>query len=200
MKNHLLDGSEEGEMRHENVMELLTVAQKYEEYPMPEDLELFLEEVALISDTDDIDKNSEAVHLMTLHSAKGLEFANVFIVGLEEGILPHSRSLLSHQEMEEERRLMYVGITRAKRKNLFTFTSERNIYGSIQSNSPSRFLDDIPKHLLQIAGPKPKLDGKLFSLNNNKYTEVPTKTGVILKMVTHQTSNLWQRFDCFCSR
>jgi len=165
-EKYLLDGSEEGEMRHENVMELLTVAQKYEEYPTPEGLELFLEEVALISDTDNIDKNSEAVHLMTLHSAKGLEFTNVFIVGLEEGILPHSRSLLSPQEMEEERRLMYVGITRAKEKIYLLFTSERNIYGSVQSNSPSRFLDDIPEHLIQVARPKPKSDGKLFSLRN----------------------------------
>ncbi len=167
-EKYLLDGSEEGEMRHENVMELLTVAQKYAEYPMPESLELFLEEVALISDTDNIDKSSEAVHLMTLHSAKGLEFTNVFIVGLEEGILPHSRSLLSPQEMEEERRLMYVGITRAKEKIYLLFTSERNIFGSLQSNSPSRFLDDIPEHLLQIARPKPKSDGKLFSSDKSR--------------------------------
>ncbi len=161
-EKYLLDGSEEGEMRHENVMELLTVAQKYEEYPTVEGLELFLEEVALISDTDNIDRASEAVHLMTLHSAKGLEFTNVFIVGLEEGILPHSRSLLSPQEMEEERRLMYVGITRAKEKIYLLFTTERNIYGSIQSNSPSRFLDDIPEHLLQTMRPRPKFDGTLF--------------------------------------
>ena len=148
-EKNLLDGTEEGQIRNENVHELLTVAQKYGEYPGDEGLRLFLEEVALISDTDDIDQTSEAVHLMTLHSAKGLEFKVVFIVGLEEGILPHSRSMLNQDEMEEERRLMYVGITRAKEKVYLLFTRERNIFGSLQSNSPSRFLDNIPGHLIE---------------------------------------------------
>lgn len=145
----LLDGTEEGEMRHENVRELLTVAKKYEDYENGEKLNSFLEEVALVSDTDSIDQNVDSVHLMTLHSAKGLEFQVVFIAGLEEGILPHSRSMLDHSEMEEERRLMYVGITRAKKKVYLLFTSERNIFGSTQINPPSRFLDDIPEHLLE---------------------------------------------------
>jgi DNA helicase II / ATP-dependent DNA helicase PcrA len=163
-EKYLLDGTEEGEMRHENVRELLTVAKKYDEYeggPAStrgndrsstrggEGLNLFLEEVALVSDTDNIDQNKESVHLMTLHSAKGLEFRIVFIAGLEEGILPHSRSMLNAEEMEEERRLMYVGITRAKEKVYLLFTSERNIYGSTQINPPSRFLDDVPEHLLE---------------------------------------------------
>jgi len=161
----LLDGTEEGEMRLENIKELLTVAQKYDEYDGEpastredatstrggEGLSLFLEEVALISDTDNIDQAKEAVHMMTLHSAKGLEFKVVFIAGLEEGILPHSRSIMSQSEMEEERRLMYVGITRAKEKVYLLFTGERNIFGSTQANAPSRFLDDIPTHLLQGA-------------------------------------------------
>ncbi len=144
----LLDGSEEGQMRYENVQELLSVAKKYDE-ESEEGLNLFLEEVSLVSDTDNIDQTKEAVHLMTMHSAKGLEFRFVFIVGLEEGILPHSRSMLSEEEMEEERRLMYVGITRAKEKVYLLFTMERTIFGSTQINAPSRFLDDIPEHLLQ---------------------------------------------------
>jgi len=148
-EKYLLDGTEEGEMRQENVRELLTVAKKYEDYEGEEGLNLFLEEVALVSDTDNIDQNIESVHLMTLHSAKGLEFRVVFIAGLEEGILPHSRSMLDHSEMEEERRLMYVGITRAKEKVYLLFTSERNIFGSTQINPPSRFLDDIPSHLVR---------------------------------------------------
>ena len=135
----------------ENVRELLTVAKKYDEYESGEGLSLFLEEVALISDTDNIDQRQDAVHLMTLHSAKGLEFKIVFIAGLEEGIMPHSRSMLSSDEMEEERRLMYVGITRAKVKVYLLFTSGRNIYGSTQINAPSRFLEDIPEHLLESA-------------------------------------------------
>jgi DNA helicase II / ATP-dependent DNA helicase PcrA len=155
-EKYLLDGTDEGEMRHENVRELLTVAKKYDEYDKEEGLNLFLEEVALASDTDNIDQNKDSVHLMTLHSAKGLEFRVVFIAGLEEGILPHSRSMLSGNEMEEERRLMYVGITRAKEKVYLLFTAERNIFGSTQINPPSRFLDDIPKHLLEKPNHEPQ--------------------------------------------
>ncbi|MDR3559246.1 MAG: 3'-5' exonuclease, partial [Candidatus Pacebacteria bacterium] len=147
-EKYLLDGTDEGQARHENVQELLTVAQKYDEYEGEEGLRLFLEEVALIADTDNIDQASEAVHMMTLHSAKGLEFQFVFIAGLEEGIMPHSRSMLDPKQMEEERRLMYVGITRAKRKVYLLFTMERNIFGSTQINPPSRFFDDIPEELV----------------------------------------------------
>jgi DNA helicase II / ATP-dependent DNA helicase PcrA len=150
----LLDGTEEGEIRYENVKEILTVAKKFNEESGEEGLSLFLEEVALQADTDKIDQKSDAVHLMTLHSAKGLEFRYVFIAGLEEGILPHSRSLLSDSEMEEERRLMYVGVTRAKEKVYLLFTSERNLFGSTQVNMPSRFLDDIPEHLIADAKSK----------------------------------------------
>ncbi len=145
----LMDGTEEGEMRNENVRELLTVAKKYNDYEPVEALKLFLEEVALVSDTDNIDQAKDAVHLMTLHSAKGLEFKIVFIAGLEEGILPHSRSMLSDSDMEEERRLMYVGITRAMEKVYLLFTRMRNIFGSTQINASSRFLEDVPEHLLE---------------------------------------------------
>lgn len=148
-EKYLLDGTDEGEMRFENIRELLTVAKKYDEYIGEEALNLFLEEVALIADTDNIDQSKDCVHMMTLHSAKGLEFKVVFIAGLEEGILPHSRSIISQSEMEEERRLMYVGITRAKEKVYLAFTNERNIFGSTQINAPSRFFDDIPEHLLE---------------------------------------------------
>lgn len=145
----LLDGTSEGRARQENLRELLTVAQKYDAQVGAAGLELFLEEVALSSDTDNIGKDAAAIHLMTLHSAKGLEFRFVFIAGLEEGLFPHSRSFLSEAEMEEERRLMYVGITRAKEKVYLLFTRERNIFGSSQANPPSRFLDDIPEHLIE---------------------------------------------------
>ena len=87
---------------------------------------------------------------MTLHSAKGLEYHTVFIIGLEEGLLPHSRSNLDSAEMEEERRLCYVGITRAKEKVYLTFTRARKLYGSIQANTPSRFLNDIPEELVEF--------------------------------------------------
>lgn len=141
----------EGEMRIENVRELVSVAQKFDENKdeYENKLSAYLEEVALASDVDNVDQNQDAVHLMTMHSAKGLEFPTVFIVGLEEGILPHSRSLLSSAEMEEERRLMYVGLTRAKEKIYLLFTRQRTLYGSTQMNSPSRFLEDIPEKLVE---------------------------------------------------
>ncbi len=161
-EKQLLDGTDEGQMRQENARELLTVAKKYDEYKNGEGLSLFLEEVALVADTDNIDQSSEAVHLMTLHSAKGLEFQYVFIAGLEEGILPHSRSLLSEPEMEEERRLMYVGITRAKQKVYLLFTKMRAIFGSTQINAPSRFLDDIPEELKESA----KLSAPTIAVND----------------------------------
>ena len=162
----LLDGTDEGQARYENVKELLTVSKKYDEYVGAEGLSLFLEEVALIADTDNINQDAEAVHLMTLHSAKGLEFKAVFIIGLEEGILPHSRSLINDDEMEEERRLMYVGITRAKEKVYLLYTRERNIYGSLQINSPSRFLDDIPIHLLEEDDLKNQIPKTKFQINS----------------------------------
>jgi len=166
----LMDGTLEGETRHENVLELMSVAKKYEEFFKNEQesgLPAFLEEVALSSDTDSIDQGKDTVHLMTLHSAKGLEFPVVFIAGLEEGILPHSRSALSQAEMEEERRLMYVGITRAKEKVYFLFTRQRTIFGSTQANSPSRFLDEVPGHLIQDARIKKSSSG-------SRHAKIPT--------------------------
>jgi len=172
-EKYLLDGTDEGQMRHENIQELLTVAQKYTHYSPEEGLTLFLEEVALIADTDNIDQASEAVHLMTLHSAKGLEFKVVFIIGLEEGIFPHSRSLLSDSELEEERRLMYVGDTRAKLKVFLIFANERNIFGSTQINTPSRFLEDIPTHLLEETEAKPQMYSRQTFQNNSSLSHLP---------------------------
>ncbi len=103
----------------------------------------FLEEAALISDADKVEQGADAVSLMTLHTAKGLEFAIVFITGLEETVLPHSRALYDAGEMEEERRLMYVGMTRAKQRLYLLYSIERSLYGGRSSNPPSRFLADI---------------------------------------------------------
>lgn len=144
----LADGTSEGEVRQENVRELFSVAQKFNDTSLDQALERFLEEVALSSDTDEINRESEAVHVMTVHSAKGLEFPIVFILGLEEGVFPHSRSALSPQEMEEERRLMYVGLTRAKERVCLLYTEQRTIFGSTQVNPPSRFISEIPSHLI----------------------------------------------------
>jgi len=144
----LADGTSEGDVRQENVQELLSVAKKYDNIALTDALHRFLEEVSLSSDTDGISQESDVVHLMTVHSSKGLEFPFVFMLGMEEGIFPHSRSALAPQEMEEERRLMYVGITRAKEKVHLLYAEQRMIFGSTQVNPPSRFLQEIPQHLI----------------------------------------------------
>ena len=141
-KAYLLDGTEEGERRWENVEELKSVAAGLS------DLALFLEQVALVSDVDNLDQTAGAVTLMTLHAAKGLEFPVVFMVGLEEGIFPHSRSLLDSAEMEEERRLAYVGMTRARQRLYLTHARTRLLYGGLQANLRSRFIDEIPEELI----------------------------------------------------
>jgi len=103
----------------------------------------FLEEIALISDLDSVDENAESVTLMTLHAAKGLEFPVVFMIGCEESIFPHSRAFFNPDEMEEERRLCYVGMTRAREELVMTYAASRMLYGGVQHNPPSRFLADI---------------------------------------------------------
>ncbi|NQU77554.1 UvrD-helicase domain-containing protein [Candidatus Falkowbacteria bacterium] len=143
-KDYLLDGSEEGEMRWENVQELKTVAAKYDNLKGREGLEAFLEEVALMTDIDNLDtRESKAITLMTAHNAKGLEFPNVFLVGMEEGLFPHKNSLEDQGELEEERRLCYVGITRAQERLFFSYARQRMLYGGIQVNMASRFLKEI---------------------------------------------------------
>jgi DNA helicase II / ATP-dependent DNA helicase PcrA len=137
--HYLSDGTPQGEARIENVKELISVANEYQDAG----LDGFLEEVALVSDLDTADMNSDAVILMTMHGAKGLEFPVVFITGLEESILPHSRALYDAGEMEEERRLMYVGMTRARRELYLIYAIERNLYGGRQHNPPSRFIADL---------------------------------------------------------
>jgi len=136
--------------RIENVSELVAVA---DEHP---DMDGFLEAVSLVADTDEISEDDSTVSLMTLHTAKGLEFPVVFLGGMEEGIFPHQRSIGEPQEMEEERRLCYVGITRARERLYLTNAFCRVIWGGAQYNPPSRFLDEIPEALMRAAeGSKP---------------------------------------------
>ena len=149
-KSYINDDSSEGESRWENVQEFIGVAKKFDYLPIKEALQSFLEEIALLSPNDDITLNTDLINLMTLHSAKGLEFPVVFIVGCEEGLLPHARSILSSSEMEEERRLCYVGATRAKKKVYFVFAEKRSLFGSTEKNIPSRFLEDIPSNIINF--------------------------------------------------
>lgn len=149
-EGHLRDGSDKGEERWENVLELYSVAQRYKNMPKTDQVHSFLEEAALIQEADEIDEKDNVVHLMTLHAAKGLEFPVVFIAGCEEGILPHERSTWSRQELEEERRLCYVGMTRAKVRLYLTFVRNRMMFGAIVQNPPSSFIGDIPKELVEF--------------------------------------------------
>ncbi|HUT14787.1 MAG TPA: UvrD-helicase domain-containing protein [Anaerolineae bacterium] len=146
---YVRDGTEEGEERWENIRELRTVAQDYRDLPPDTSLTTFLEDVALVSEVDNLREETDAATLLTLHMAKGLEFDNVFIVGLDEGILPHSRSMGEPDEMEEERRLCYVGMTRAKQRLYLLHTFRRTRFGSQELSEPSRFLRDIPPELVR---------------------------------------------------
>lgn len=140
------DGGIEAEGRIENLSELIGQAREYES------IDEFLEQVGLVADTDAIDDDESTVVLMTLHSAKGLEYPIVFIIGMEEGIFPHLRTLGEPAEMEEERRLAYVGITRAERLLHVSSAWARSLHGSTQYNPPSRFLDEIPAELVEEVG------------------------------------------------
>jgi DNA helicase-2/ATP-dependent DNA helicase PcrA len=139
----------EAEGRIENLEELVNVVEDYEESTKEASFEGFLDQVALISDLDKKGEGGQALPLMTLHLAKGLEFDVVFFVGMEEGLLPHVRSFDTLEEMNEERRLTYVGMTRARKRLFLTNAQRRRVFGNDQYNLPSRFLDEIPGELLE---------------------------------------------------
>ncbi|MDF9297339.1 DNA helicase PcrA [Geobacillus stearothermophilus] len=146
----------EAQSRLENLDEFLSVTKHFENVSDDKSLIAFLTDLALISDLDELNgteqaAEGDAVMLMTLHAAKGLEFPVVFLIGMEEGIFPHNRSLEDDDEMEEERRLAYVGITRAEEELVLTSAQMRTLFGNIQMNPPSRFLNEIPAHLLETA-------------------------------------------------
>lgn len=137
--------SVEAEGRIENLQELVGVARQFET------VDEFLEQVSLVADTDSLDEDESAVVLMTMHSAKGLEFPAVFIIGMEDGLFPHLRALTDPDELEEERRLAYVGITRAEKQLFLSHAWSRLIFGQTQYNPPSRFIDEIPEELIEEA-------------------------------------------------
>ena len=145
------ENSIEAENRIENLEEFLTVAVQFEEEEADNDLSTFLEGITLSSDIDGMDEEEESVTLMTLHSAKGLEFPVVFLVGMEEGIFPGYKSIGEPKELEEERRLCYVGITRAKNNLYLTCSRQRTMFGSTSCNPVSRFVKEIPENMLEGA-------------------------------------------------
>jgi DNA helicase-2/ATP-dependent DNA helicase PcrA len=152
-------GEEGGDERWDNILELQTVAAEYSNLKPRESQTSFLEGVSLVSAVDELEEKPDATTLITLHQAKGLEFPVVFIVGMEEGVLPHRKSFDDPAQMEEERRLFYVGMTRAKKRLYLVRTFHRSLMGSSMANLPSRFLKDIPPHMVTSANLLPE-EGK----------------------------------------
>ena len=153
LKELKAEDTEESEARILNLQELVNVAKEFEPDEPDNVLGEFLAQVALVSDVDDLEEGSSSVTLMTIHSAKGLEFPIVFLAGLEEGIFPHSRSINDNTEMEEERRLMYVGITRAMKKLYLSCAKRRQMWGEYKYYEPSRFIGEIPPMLIEHKNP-----------------------------------------------
>lgn len=149
MEQYQKEDSDEARSRVENIQEFLGAVEEFDRQTENATLEDYLENVALVTELDQAEEEKQYVTLMTLHSAKGLEFPNVFITGMEEGLFPSGRSLMDEQRMEEERRLCYVGITRAKERLFLSRASQRMLYNQINHNAPSRFLSEIPSRLLE---------------------------------------------------
>jgi DNA helicase-2/ATP-dependent DNA helicase PcrA len=147
-------GTEESESRLGNLQELVSAARDYEVRETDATLAGFVDRLSLLSDTDEEQGSRNAqVWLMTLHAAKGLEFSMVVIAGMEEGLFPHARSAEDDDELEEERRLCYVGMTRAQSQLVLTSAARRRIFGEYQSSEPSRFLDEVPGNLVEVVEP-----------------------------------------------
>lgn len=166
----------QAQSRIDNLHELISVAQEFAASEEENNLENFLVHVALVSDIDDTELGEDAITLMTLHSSKGLEFPVVFLVGMEEGLFPHARTLMDETEIEEERRLCYVGITRAKEKLFLSSTKMRTIYGNTVTYQPSRFLQEIPAHLVKTIKRQERFSAlENFKQVSEKYSARPQK-------------------------
>lgn len=166
----------QAQSRIDNLHELISVAQEFAASEEENNLENFLAHVALVSDIDDTELGEDAITLMTLHSSKGLEFPVVFLVGMEEGLFPHARTLMDETEIEEERRLCYVGITRAKEKLFLSSTKMRTIYGNTVTYPPSRFLQEIPAHLVKTIKRQERFSAlENFKQVSEKYSARPQK-------------------------
>lgn len=196
----------EAQARIENLEEFLTVTQEFdkqfeqqnEEYAdAPEEkLTVFLNDLALVSDIDNLEEDASQVTLMTLHAAKGLEFPVVFLIGLEEGVFPLSRALMEESELEEERRLAYVGITRAEEALYLTNAFSRTLYGRTQYNRPSRFVEEIDQELLEIEGMRPTPKKTPVFAKKTAYSYKQPETAVVSsKSATGGEKNSWKPGD-----
>ncbi|WP_369672373.1 DNA helicase PcrA [Enterococcus faecium] len=196
----------EAQARIENLEEFLTVTQEFdkqfeqqneEDADAPEEkLTVFLNDLALVSDIDNLEEDASQVTLMTLHAAKGLEFPVVFLIGLEEGVFPLSRSLMEESELEEERRLAYVGITRAEEALYLTNAFSRTLYGRTQYNRPSRFVEEIDQELLEIEGMRPTPKKTPVFAKKTAYSYKQPETAVVpSKSATGGENNNWKPGD-----
>jgi DNA helicase II / ATP-dependent DNA helicase PcrA len=175
-------GTEEADSRLSNLQELSNAMLQFEEENDEPTLENFLSQASLASDLDNLEEGQKAVTLMTLHSAKGLEFPIVFLIGLEQGLLPHSRSMADAKSLEEERRLCYVGITRAQEQLFLTFTQERRLWGYREPASPSQFLKELPKDVINF---NVAIKGLANTSSRNSATKsTPKKTTIPAKIDT----------------
>ncbi|HAZ0845930.1 TPA: DNA helicase PcrA [Enterococcus faecium] len=196
----------EAQARIENLEEFLTVTQEFdkqfeqqneEDADAPEEkLTVFLNDLALVSDIDNLEEDASQLTLMTLHAAKGLEFPVVFLIGLEEGVFPLSRALMEESELEEERRLAYVGITRAEEALYLTNAFSRTLYGRTQYNRPSRFVEEIDQELLEIEGMRPTPKKTPVFAKKTAYSYKQPETAVVpSKSATGGENNSWKPGD-----
>ncbi|MDY7016511.1 MAG: 3'-5' exonuclease, partial [Cyanobacteriota bacterium] len=183
-------GTDEADNRLENIFELYNAVVQFQEENEDSSLEAFLAKASLASDLDNLEEGQEAISLMTLHSAKGLEFPVVFLVGLEQGLFPNARTLNDPIALEEERRLCYVGLTRAREQLFLTYTRERALWGSRETAIPSQFLGEIPKELVEsnlksTAKPRSRRGGK--TANSERSAQQPATQWNVGDRVVHNT-------------
>ncbi len=190
--------TKEAENRFDNLMEYIGVAIEFEKENAENTLADFLDSIALVADVDKLDDEAEAVTLMTLHSAKGLEFDVVFLVGMEEGLFPSSRSINEDEDAEEERRLCYVGITRARKNVFITSASKRTMYGSTSYPIPSRFINEIPENLFEEVS-KSERPHKNNEFLNNEYarSSAVTTSKISGGFVSSSKNNFGQSVESF---
>ena len=186
------DGTDEGEDRWANLQELKSAAQNYNALPGEEALSAFLEEVALVSDIDGLNDKEAGPALLTLHMAKGLEFPVVFMVGMEDGVFPHSRSREDPEQMEEERRLAYVGVTRAKDQLYLLNAFRRTLYGRDELARPSPFLADIPAELVEMRASRTSGQGRYTNDNASAGSRTSAQTRPVSPSSTYRAQTRWE--------
>jgi len=194
------ENTSEAEGRLENIYEFLGVAAEFEKEEADNSLSEFLDSIALVSDTDKLDEGEEAVTLMTMHSAKGLEYNIVFIVGMEDGLFPSKKSIFEHDDVEEERRLCYVGITRARQKLYLTNAKQRTLYGSTSYTIPSRFISEIPDNLydeMSKENIRKKVEKQSTGYLDNEYSSVQRRINELSRTASVSVSSGFNKSSGF---